>query len=350
MTFPELNAKRRTDESFRQATDEEHHIQHSPLTDIGIDMVTCFPHDYMHLVCLGVMRRLLDLWISTTGPLHCRISSIQASMVSDRLIALRNYIPCEFARRPLALSDLYGEEFLVYNIHGLVHLSEDVKIHGNLDLISGFPFENFKNKNILFPGEDDDSEMEGHQKEPKSKKGRHALPTCNAPVITREQISPVVDNLHLSGQSSPDLHSHGQSSPDVSPHGQSSPQLRPHSQMSHNLRPSYYYSPDLYADGHSTPEIHSRPQTSTTMLSSGWHVRSESCTSGKSSTETLSRHADVEVRKTAHKSKEIHKKGTLNLQGHTTPGTSSKHPVTTFVSILVFITFHTECTDGMSWD
>ncbi|XP_047670227.1 uncharacterized protein LOC125138348 [Tachysurus fulvidraco] len=88
MTFPELNAKRRTDKSFRQATDEEHHIQHSPLTDIGIDAVTCFPHDYMHLVCLGVMRRLLDLWISTTGPLHCRISSIQASMVSDRLIAL----------------------------------------------------------------------------------------------------------------------------------------------------------------------------------------------------------------------------------------------------------------------
>ncbi|GAA6097845.1 uncharacterized protein LOC113085053 isoform X1 [Tachysurus ichikawai] len=226
-----------------------------------------------------------------------------------------------------------------------------------------------KPKNILFPGEDDDREMEGHQKEPKSKKGRrysipdapkiarqhkldpgkpscsklchstpdlpndemkrikgtksrkrrHALPTCNAPVTTREQISPVVDNLHLSGQSSPDVSPHGQSSPDVSPHGQSSPdvsphgqsgpdvsphgqsspdvsphgqsspdvsphgqsspQLRPHGQMSHNLRPSCYYSPDLYADGHSTPEIHSSPQTSTTMLSSGWHVRSESCTS-----------------------------------------------------------------------
>lgn len=215
MTFPEVNAKRRTDESFRQATDEEHHIQHSPLSDIGIDMVTCFPHDYMHLVCLGVMRRLLDLWISTIGPLHCRISSIQASMVSDRLLTLRSYIPSEFARRPRALADrcrwkatelrqfllytgpvvlngvlqpqiydnfmllsvavyilaspefcmgmndfantllhsfvehfgqLYGEEFLVYNIHGLVHLSEDVKIHGNLDLISGFPFENFLGK------------------------------------------------------------------------------------------------------------------------------------------------------------------------------------------------------------
>lgn len=215
MTFPEVNARRRTDDSFRQETDEEHHVQHSPFTEVGIDMITCFPYDYMHLVCLGVMRRLLDLWISTTGPMHCRISSSQASMVSDRLLALRNYIPTEFARRPRALIErcrwkatelrqfllytgpvvlrgvlqpqiydnfmllsvgvyilaspkyclelndlaktllvsfvehfgqLYGEEFLVYNVHGLVHLSEDVKVHGNLDLISAFPFESFLGK------------------------------------------------------------------------------------------------------------------------------------------------------------------------------------------------------------
>lgn len=215
MTFPEVNARRRTDESFRQASDEEHHIHHSPLADVGIDMVACFPYDYMHLVCLGVMRRLLDLWIGPTGPLRCRISSSLASMVSDRLLALRNYIPSEFARRPRALAErcrwkatelrqfllytgpvvlrgvlkpqiydnfmllsvgvyilaspkycmemnylantllvsfvehfgqLYGEEFWVYNIHGLVHLSEDVKIHGNLDLISAFPYENFLGK------------------------------------------------------------------------------------------------------------------------------------------------------------------------------------------------------------
>lgn len=178
---------------------------------VGIDMVACFPYDYMHLVCLGVMRRLLDLWIGTTGPLRCRISSVQASIVSERLIALRNYIPSDFARRPRALAErcrwkatelrqfllytgsvvlkgvlqpqiydnfmllsvgvsilanpkycmemnelatmlvsfvehfgqLYGEEFLVYNIHGLVHLSDDVKTHGNLDQISAFPYENF---------------------------------------------------------------------------------------------------------------------------------------------------------------------------------------------------------------
>ncbi|XP_026106438.1 uncharacterized protein LOC113078330 [Carassius auratus] len=44
------------------------------------------------------------------------------------------------------------------------------------------------------------------------------------------------------------------------------------------------------------------------MLSSGWNFLSESCTLSKSSTETLLSQANVEVRRPAHKSKEIHKK------------------------------------------
>lgn len=40
-------------------------------------------------------------------------------------------------------SELYGSEFVSYNVHELTHVSEDVKKHGRLDLISGFPFENF---------------------------------------------------------------------------------------------------------------------------------------------------------------------------------------------------------------
>lgn len=55
---------------------------------------------------------------------------------------------CDYAHNLLVLfvdhySNLYGKEQVVYNIHGLVHLAEDVKLHGNLDKISCFPFENF---------------------------------------------------------------------------------------------------------------------------------------------------------------------------------------------------------------
>ncbi|CAH8821537.1 unnamed protein product [Trichobilharzia szidati] len=36
---------------------------------------------------------------------------------------------------------LFGEDNMVYNIHGLLHISEDVRQHGPLDTFSCFPFE-----------------------------------------------------------------------------------------------------------------------------------------------------------------------------------------------------------------
>jgi len=39
-------------------------------------------------------------------------------------------------------SSLYGDDFIVYNVHGLVHLADDVKRYRSLDCFSSFPFEN----------------------------------------------------------------------------------------------------------------------------------------------------------------------------------------------------------------
>lgn len=39
-------------------------------------------------------------------------------------------------------SNFYGKEMLAYNVHGLVHLPGEVKLHGCLDNISSFTFEN----------------------------------------------------------------------------------------------------------------------------------------------------------------------------------------------------------------
>ena len=44
------------------------------------------------------------------------------------------------------IQKLYYSELLTYNMHSLVHLSEDVKIHGKLDNFSAFPFENYMQK------------------------------------------------------------------------------------------------------------------------------------------------------------------------------------------------------------
>lgn len=67
MTFPETNASLRTDRLFKERKDEEHHLGLSPFEGTSLGMVSQFPLDYMHLVCLGVVRRLLFLW--KKGPL-----------------------------------------------------------------------------------------------------------------------------------------------------------------------------------------------------------------------------------------------------------------------------------------
>lgn len=38
---------------------------------------------------------------------------------------------------------LYGEDNIVYNVHNLIHLCEDVKKYGSLDTFIAFPFENY---------------------------------------------------------------------------------------------------------------------------------------------------------------------------------------------------------------
>jgi len=55
--FPDTVAEKRTDAGFRNKIDEDYHYGDSPLLCLSIDIVQQFPLDYMHLVCLGVMRR-----------------------------------------------------------------------------------------------------------------------------------------------------------------------------------------------------------------------------------------------------------------------------------------------------
>lgn len=66
VVFPDLSSPLRTDLEFDRMVDEEHHRGVSPLQELGIGMVSCFVLDYMHLVCLGNIRKLVSLWIK--GP------------------------------------------------------------------------------------------------------------------------------------------------------------------------------------------------------------------------------------------------------------------------------------------
>lgn len=105
MTFPRIDMPLRTNESFRNKTDADHHHGPSPLEETSLNMVSGFPLDYMHLVCLGIMRRLLLLWLKM-GPLTCRLSGFQINTLSERLLNARRNVPMEFARKPRALREI----------------------------------------------------------------------------------------------------------------------------------------------------------------------------------------------------------------------------------------------------
>jgi len=83
--YPDISAALRTDEQFGRQGYQQHQLSASPLNDLGIGLVTSFVLDYMHLVCLGTMCKIIFLWLK--GPLKCRQASklfvaISAYMVS----------------------------------------------------------------------------------------------------------------------------------------------------------------------------------------------------------------------------------------------------------------------------
>jgi hypothetical protein len=125
MTFPETGAKKRTDDEFRAMLYEDHQTAISPFSQLDIGCVSNFPLDYMHLVCLGVVRRTILQWLK--GPLNCRLSGALVNKISDNLKSLRRHLPKEFCRKPRSLSEVHQwkatefRQFLLYT--GLVVLS-----------------------------------------------------------------------------------------------------------------------------------------------------------------------------------------------------------------------------------
>ncbi len=73
------------DEEFHNMAYPAHQQHRSPLLDIDFPCVTGFPLDYMHLVCLGVVRRML-LFLKK-GPRVCKLSSQMLARISQKLIA-----------------------------------------------------------------------------------------------------------------------------------------------------------------------------------------------------------------------------------------------------------------------
>jgi hypothetical protein len=69
-----------------------------------MDVIGQFPIDYMHQLCLGVIRKLLLIW--KKGNRDMRISSRHVGEISERLVNLKSAIPNQFARKPRGLNEV----------------------------------------------------------------------------------------------------------------------------------------------------------------------------------------------------------------------------------------------------
>lgn len=102
--LPNENAACRTNETFRERNQPEHHLTLSPtaVEHLDIDIVNQFALDYMHIICLGVVRTLLNTWIKVRGKTFS-LSNNQIKNLSQNLVNLRCCITKEFCRKPRSL-------------------------------------------------------------------------------------------------------------------------------------------------------------------------------------------------------------------------------------------------------
>lgn len=215
--FSDKAGKERTDREFFLKSDENYHLGASALDEIPLlGLVTNVPLDYLHLICLGVVKKLIHLWFSDS--LKVRLQFRKIKIISNLLKNnIYPYVPLEFQRKPRALefykqwkgtefrqfllysgpvvlknvlSDevynhfmtlhvaitilssnnlctdepnllyahqllqhfvtsfktIYGYHHVSHNVHGLLHIVQDVRNFGSLDMFSTFKFENFMQK------------------------------------------------------------------------------------------------------------------------------------------------------------------------------------------------------------
>lgn len=93
---------------YLNMTNEEHHVRNttSKLTELpGIDLIRSFPLDYMHLVNLCIVKKLIQLWLFK-GPLNVRLPGRSINALSTALLAIQSCIPSDFVRKTRLVQEL----------------------------------------------------------------------------------------------------------------------------------------------------------------------------------------------------------------------------------------------------
>ena len=87
----------------------------SPFEELDIDMIHAFPLDYLHLVLLGVFKRLIQIWCGTWNKKwrKHKLGQREINEIDRRLRLIQFSYPKEFHRIPVSLKggNLKGTEF-----------------------------------------------------------------------------------------------------------------------------------------------------------------------------------------------------------------------------------------------
>lgn len=75
---------------------------------IGFDIIKQFSLDYLHLCCLGIMRKLMNYWCKKDclGNRKVLLSLKYRELFSKRMIYFAKFTPSEFARKPRHIKEL----------------------------------------------------------------------------------------------------------------------------------------------------------------------------------------------------------------------------------------------------
>lgn len=138
--FEKTDCPVRTHLSFANQSQKKYHIG---ITDVlklpNFNVIKNIPLDYMHLVCLGVVKKLIFMWLfCKKGPQ--RLAPFEVETISEKLLSLRGHIPLEFCRKPRRISDSVRwkatelRQFLLYS--GPVVLKEVLNADVYLNFLS----------------------------------------------------------------------------------------------------------------------------------------------------------------------------------------------------------------------
>lgn len=103
----DMNSVARTDRSFRNKEQEEHHKFVTIIEELPIDIIKCFPLDYLHLILLGIMKRLLKIWLKGSANFGVKFSARDIKLISDRLDTAKHNQPHDINRAIRGLDSIH---------------------------------------------------------------------------------------------------------------------------------------------------------------------------------------------------------------------------------------------------